>query len=342
MSSYAHEQNQYDDFLIRGNETSNSPASDEEAQEKELLTKIWVEQQLVKKEGPIRIRSAKGGKDGRNHLITSVLDKTDHNENRCLYINGSATHGTHESKLLSNPDVNRDILLTERRSKEQDCSPPNANSQAVPGVSEILLRNRLEDIRLRKDVLKLPLLPKSPLISPTGSPCASPRSSFYLGSDSSPASSPTISPAQSPGLRLVNSLPKRFIRYKDRYNHDALEGTRSLPGSPVIRRALRGRSSDLSDSSLQRQSSFERDTNERNLNGNFLCPDNKDQMPIKVNSRAFTKRPGTPVARDLKPGLRVSQISRSMSDLAAITEKPIGNNKRRENCGLLPNILCNK
>ena len=352
MSSYAHEQSQHDDFLTRDEETSKSPANNEDAQEKELLTKIWVEQQLAQTVEHGNMRGVKGGKERRNHLIKSVLDKADDNENRYLYINGSTSHCTHESKLLSNPDVNKDILLTERRLKEQDGSAPYIDSQAKSELSGIVIPNKMEDMHMRKEILKLPLLPRSPLISPNNSPCASPRSSFFGGSDSSPTSSPTASPAQSPGLRLVNSLPKNFIQYKERYNDNAVRGTRSLPGSPVIRRSLRGRSSDLSDTSLRKQVSFERDANggdtiasyqiTESLNGTLPSPDNKDQMPLRTNSRLISKRPGTPVTRDLMPGLRVSQMSRSMSDLVAITEKPIGSHRKRENCGLLPNILCNK
>ena len=350
MSSYAHEheQSQYDDFLNIDNGTEAIPVDSKCRQEKELLTKSWVEQQRIRTSDSMQIvTSTKDTRNAKNYSVNSVLD-TKYNGDRDHHSDAPIVYSIHENQSEDSANVNTEILLTERRVKHTEYNVPQTNIQVASEMCGVALRGKLEDINLHREALKLPHLSKSPLVSPYGSPCASPRSSIHGGSDSSAASSPGDSPALSPKGKFANSLPRNFIHFKETYNDEGVQVTRSLPGSPVIRRSLLGRSSDVNDRSLRRQLSGGRETNGRdhnltnriieNNNGGLLTPNKKTQTSMRANLRLCPRRPGTPIAHDLRPGSRISQLSKSMSDLGAIAEKSTEISKRRDRHGLFPSI----
>ena len=347
MSSYAHEENQYVDFVSTDREMDKSHVDYQGKQEKVLLTRRWVEQQRFQSEDSPHISGLTDRKNGMNHWLKSTSNSGDLGNG---HIRSESLEGpsTHEHKTWNNPDVNEETLLIERRLKDSENSAPLTNNHLMIGTTGSALSNKLEDTHLRKEALRLPLLPKSPLISPCGSPYASPRSSICLGSDSSVASSPTDSPSNSPRTRIVKSLPRHFAQFNKQHNENLSSVTRSLPGSPVTRRSLFGRASELSESSIKRQVPQNKESIEpdkslvhqkaEDVNGNLPFGYGVERRSRSHGSRLHFRRPGTPVAHDLKPGLRIFQYSRSMSDLGSIAEKQSQVKKKRDNCVLFPSI----
>lgn len=244
--------------------------------------------------------------------------------------------------------TSKDALLAGRRLKTEPLLPPDiTNSGMTADIVELTLINKLEDRHLSNEVLKLPLLGKASLDHPT-SPFASPRSSLHGGSDTSPASSLTDSPLPSPRGRLNRSLPRNFAVFKDHFENDAVVGaSRSLPGSPIIRRSLAQKMSDSSDVSAGHHRPYIRGghlTQSRDIvedasgrRGSFSS--SKDHNFLNTSSKFCSRRPGTPLARDLKPGMRIGQLSKSMSDLQAIEEASSGMRERRANQRVLPSIF---
>ena len=347
MSSYAHEEDQYVDFVSTDRETDKSHVDYEGKQEKVLLTRRWVEQQRVQSDGSLHRSGLTDRKDGLKHLLKSTSNPADLG-NGHIRSENLESPSMHEHNIWNNPDVNEHTLLLERRLKDSENTSHSSKNHLMIGTSGSALSNRLEDTHLRKEALRLPLLPKSPLISPCGSPCASPRSSTCLGSDSSAASSPADSPSHSPRTRIAKSLPRNFIQINKQHNENLANVTRSLPGSPVTRRSLFGRASDLSESSTKRHVFRDKESigQEKDLvhqkaedvNGNLPFGRGIEQRSMSHGSRLHFRRPGTPATKDLKPGLRIFQYSRSMSDLGSIAEKPNQVKKKRDNCVLFPSI----
>ena len=327
MITNSHDQDICDDSVIINNQPDKDP---KERNGKEILTKLWVEQQLVETDS----RSVNRGKGLRDHN-TAVMES--HRANKAG--NGERLITNHQNKLLHRQNADNSETL-ERQERGTELEIPHKDNHVITDISGVLLRKKIEDIHLPKEALKLPLLSKSPLISPTGSPFASPRSSIYTESDSSANSSPANSPSHSPRGKAHASLPRNFAQFKDEFNKSTLFGTRSLPGSPVIRRARTQRSSERSASSMRRQvstgSDLDHETDQNIGNRSHSFSESKDQRLLSASARFYPRRPGTPVTHDLRPGVRIG-LSKSMSDLQAIDEKSSEMGSKRER--ILPSIF---
>ncbi|XP_065058673.1 uncharacterized protein LOC135686382 [Rhopilema esculentum] len=316
----------------------NTTEENEEESQREKLTKMWVESQIR----------------GKQLMTSGTLPKREAFENRRLrnFHNPSA-----KADGNGNQGEDRYNLQEEQRSQshKEQCYEidiqkgeldTDLDNDIFTDLSGMTLHQKIEALQLSRDGLHLPLISKSPFTSPVGSPALFPRNSFMNGADTSPASSSGNSPQISPRMKLNSSLPRNF---RDQFSRE----TRSLPGSPVFRRGKAMQPADpLDKTTAQNNDSFRGDQQDPEL---ILSSSHRDVSPqgrtglasresLTANKLSFSnartnlRRPGTPVARDLRPSLGLGQFSRSLSDLNSIREADSETKVKRSRPLLLPSI----
>lgn len=319
-------------------ECSNPKVTDDETaqlsegkQGKQLLTKIWVEEQRVRTDNHSNDKNlpTHNHREQRFHSRCPVSHVQDSDKQTLMGEEGML-HGLIDRKLLQREEVNNANHLTDKWLKNEESSTDD--SILTTDLSELAL----EGPSWRREALKLPLLTKCPLVSPSPSPSASSKAGFYAESDSSPTSSPVTSPLNSPRGKLTKSLA-RNLALEDR----SVKVTRSLPGSPDLQRAMFGQLSDLSHNSTGQASFHARSTLHQSQNNNDIYVRSRsftDKTSLSANGKFVKRRPGTPITHDLRPGKGVVQFSKSMSNLQEIEEALSERREQRISCRLLPNI----
>ena len=333
--------------------------------ERETLTKIWIDSQRYKTQDSFEkefVRRGSLGLDRKSALGEENITIIDEENSDLAPKKGTQSEGSSNEKrdeIIGNgTSQNSNIRhpLLEKRSSRERTYRSRQNStdrksdgsristsefeDSVKDLSELLFRKKLDSLGNDHDPLHLPSIGRSPFTSPFGSPAGSPRASMAALNDLSPLSTPGSSPLGSPRSRTSNSLPRNF---KEQLDQNTITAARSLPSSPIIRRArtarLSNKNSSMDTNSFTLQTThdepFDKKSELRSKESLFSQQPSLDQRQMKTSSR----RPGTPVARDLRPGLGLCQLSKSMSDLQSISET-VGMKKRNSisRSKLLPNL----
>lgn len=322
-----------------------SKNKEETKADRETLTKIWIDSQRYKTQGSFEKEFVRRGSPSLDGKYPLAEESGSIDEERSGLAPHKGTHseassnGKQDEIIANGTNENNNVkhpLLEKRHSRERSYrSRQNSSDRkndgsrisssecedSVKDLSELLFRKKLDSLGNDHDPLHLPSIGRSPFTSPFGSPAGSPRTSMAALNESSPISTPGSSPLSSPRHRASTSLPRNF---KEQLDRNTIIAARSCPSSPVI---LRKKTSRLSDknSSMDRNSFTLQTTHDELLDkqsglrskGRFFSPQSSiDQKQMTASSR----RPGTPVARDLHPGLSLGQLSKSMSDLQSINE----------------------
>ena len=317
----------------------NTAVENEEESQREKLTKMWVESQIR----------------GKQLMTSGSLPKREAFENRRLrnFHNPSA-----KADGNGNQGEDRFNLQEEQRmqSHKEQCYKidlqkgewdTDLDNDIFTDPSGMTLHQKIEALQLSRDGLHLPSISKPSFTSPVSSPALSPRNSFMNGADTSPVSSSGNSPQISPRITLNSSLPRNF---KDQFSR----GTQSLPGSPIFRRGKSMQPADPSDKTTARNHDSFRGKQQNqelilSLRHRDVSPPGRTGLASREsltanklsssNERTNLRRPGTPVARDLRPSLGLGQFSRSLSDLNSIREAGSETNVKRSRPLLLPSIM---
>ena len=343
-----------------------SKTRDEETKaDRETLTKIWIDSQRYKTQDSfekelVRRRSlGLDRKTARAEESVTIIDEERSGlaPKKSTQFDGSS-NGKRDEIIANGTNQNSNVKhpLLEKRSSREGSYRSRQNStdrksdgngistsefeDGVKDLSELLFRKKLDSLGNDHDPLHLPSIGRSPFTSPFGSPAGSPRASIAALNELSPLSTPGSSPLGSPRSRTSNSLPRNF---KEHLDQNTITAARSLPSSPIIRRArtarLSNKNSSMDTNSFTLQTTHDKlfdKQSEMRGKERFSSPQpSLDQRQMNGSSR----RPGTPVARDLRPGLGLCQLSKSMSDLQSISEN-VGMKKRNSisRSKLLPSL----